>query len=81
MYTRQGSWDTTPRGIGGKRVLAMWLHQTLILEGTEPKNGEGTWQALEPTLEERLPLVEACLKRAPDLALLIQLCRELIPED
>jgi hypothetical protein len=41
-----------------------------MLEGAELGNGEDTWQTLKPTLEGRLSLVEECLKRASDLALL-----------
>jgi hypothetical protein len=35
-------------------------------------NGEGMWQALETAIEMRLSLVQACVKRAPDLTLLAQ---------
>jgi hypothetical protein len=51
------------------RVLANWMQRTTMLEGVKPENGEGTWQAPEPALEERLSWVKKCSKRAPDLAL------------
>jgi hypothetical protein len=51
---------------------AVWLHGTSILNGGRPMNGEGMWQALETAIEMRLSLVQACVKRAPDLTLLAQ---------
>jgi hypothetical protein len=47
-------------------VLATWPHQTSMSEGVGPDDAEGMWKASE----EWWSLVEACLKRAPNLALL-----------
>jgi hypothetical protein len=42
---------------------------------------KGTWQTLESALKDRLSLIEVCLKRTPDLALLVEAGPELILDD